>query len=132
MNEITPEKRLVRGQIFGLQTIYQLPAHLIFKGKIYAAARRAKFHDSADLRWLENNCSTEIQKQAHTLPLEEIGLAIKRYAILERAFLRLNVNVEAAKRRTAAMDLKELPTYQKGDVQASLLAPPTPLRVLHL
>lgn len=132
MDGIIPEKKEVKGQHFGLRTIYQLPPFLIFKGKIFAAARRAKFHDSADLRWLENNTSDQIQAQAHQLPLEEVGLAIKRYSILERVFLRLGVNVEAAKARTATMDLKELPSYQKGDVQTSLLAPSRPQRILHL
>lgn len=132
MDAIVPEKKQVKGQFFGLRTINQLPASLIFKGKIFAAARRAKFHDSADLRWLENNTSTEIQDKAYDLPLEEVGLAMKRYSILERVFLRLGVNVEAAKARTAALDLKELPSYQKGDVQASLLAPSRLPRVVHL
>lgn len=132
MDAIVPEKKKVKGQFFGVRTINQLPPSLIFKGKIFAAARRAKFHDSADLRWLENNRGPEIQQNAYDLPLEEVGLAMKRYSILERVFLRLGVNVEAAKARTVSMDLKELPAYQKGDVQASLLAPPRPPRVIHL
>lgn len=126
MDSVVPMKHQVTGQIFGTRTINLLSPFLIFKGKVFAAARRAKFLDSADLRWLENNAGPVIQQEAHHLPLEEVGLAMKRYSILDRVFLRLGINVEAARARTAALDLKELPSYQKGDVQASLLAPSRP------
>lgn len=42
------------GQAMGTANIADLSLIYFFKGKLRAAARRAKFYNSADLRWLEH------------------------------------------------------------------------------
>jgi len=133
MSQIQPQRHYVTGQLSPyLRPIHLLTPHLIFKGKMFAAARRGKFHDSADLRWLENNCSKQIKQYAQAFPLEEIGLAMRRYGILEKTFARLGCDVEKAERGARGCSLRDLPSYRMGDVQSSLLAPERIQRVLHL
>lgn len=65
----------------------------LFKGKLRAAATRSKFHDAADLRWLQGRYSDAIQARAVELDLQYIGLAMKRYPELELLFGRLGVDL---------------------------------------
>lgn len=96
------------------------PFHL-FKGKVRAAATRSKFHDSADLRWLGSHFGVQIKPHTSKLDPVYVGLAISRYSILERLFLGLGIDVEAAKAAAKDQDPNNLPQPQPGDVQKGLL-----------
>lgn len=95
------------------------PFH-IFKGKLGAAATRSKFHDSADLRWLESHCAAQITARKNELSLESVGLAIKRYPELERMFKRLGIDVDTAKSMVSGASLNAVRSGV-GDVQKRLL-----------
>ncbi|KAI0378961.1 hypothetical protein F5Y04DRAFT_283331 [Hypomontagnella monticulosa] len=96
------------------------PFHL-FKGKLRAAATRPKFHDSADLRWLGSHFGVQIRPHISKLDPVYVGLAVSRYSILERLFVDLGVDVEAAKTAAKDQDPNNLPQPQPGDVQKGLL-----------
>lgn len=93
----------------------------LFKGKLCAAATRAKFHDSADLRMLAGKYESVIRSRARELNLEYVGLAIKRYLELGRLFEQLGIDVEEASRVAKDMDPRRLPPPASGDVQRGLL-----------
>ena len=96
----------------------------IFKGKLRASATRAKFHDSADIRWLEQKFLSQLMARTSEFNLEYVGLALKRYPELELSLARIGIDIPAAKDRIASVDLKSLPPQQPGDVQKGLLGPP--------
>lgn len=93
----------------------------LFKGKLSAAATRAKFHDSADLRWLESHYNAQLCAHSHELDLSLVGLALKRYEELEWLFQRIGVNTNAARQAAASLDPHRLPRPQPGSVQRALL-----------
>ncbi|PMB68309.1 hypothetical protein BM221_006486 [Beauveria bassiana] len=112
----------IRGAALGDGTSDFLPTFYLFKGKLRAAATRAKYHDTADLRLLEGTYGDEIKSLCKGLNLNYVGLAIKRYPELERLFERLGVDVPKAKEVTKDADLGNLPPPAPGDVQRGLLA----------
>lgn len=93
----------------------------VFKGKLCAAATRDKFHDSVDLRTLLSRHGDEIRPRIGELNLKYVGLAIKRYAMLERMFLDLGVNVEKAKQLAGKLNETEAYPRGPGQVQYALL-----------
>ncbi|KAF2759375.1 hypothetical protein EJ05DRAFT_344195 [Pseudovirgaria hyperparasitica] len=93
----------------------------IFKGKLRAAALRKKFHDSADLRWIEGRYSAQIHERRSELSMLYIGIALKRYPELDLLFTRLGVDVEACKKAANEVDLEKLPAPAPGDVQGGIL-----------
>ena len=121
MENVEPTYKHVAGEALGNQYAAILDPVCIFKGKLCAAAARAKFHDSADLRWLEQKFGATLQQSRSEFNLETVGLAMKRYPELESLFVRIGVDITAAKARAATLVLSTLP--QKGDVQNGLLAP---------
>lgn len=92
----------------------------IFKGKLRAAATRAKFHDSADLRMLAGKYENIIKPRVGQLNLVYVGLALKRYVELGILFEKLGIDVKAAKE--AVKNIGQLPPPGPGDVQKGLLA----------
>lgn len=102
-------------------TVFLDPFHL-FKGKLGAAATRGKFHDSADLRWLEDRYRPQLVARRGELSLLYIGLALKRYPELELLFQRLVVDIQEAKRAAEGTDINQLPAMPTGGVQRRLLA----------
>ncbi|RYO85722.1 hypothetical protein DL766_009367 [Monosporascus sp. MC13-8B] len=112
----------VRGLSLGQGTSSFLDPFYLFKGKVRAAATRAKFHDSADLRMLASRYASAIKSRTNELNLEYVGLAIKRYIELGRLIQQLGVDVEKAKRAAKHLDLNKLPPPAPGDVQRGLLA----------
>lgn len=124
MHSVTPIGKPVQGAVFPSGQISLLdPAH-IFKGKLRAAATRDKFHDSADLRWLETHFSAQVCAKRAEYSLEYVGLALKRYSELEFLFTRVGVDVQGAKGLVANVDIDRLPRPAVGDVQRGLLALP--------
>lgn len=123
MKDVEPTYEHVAGEVLGNQYAAILDPVCIFKGKLHAAATRAKFHDSADLRWLEQKFGATLQQRRSEFNLETVGLAIKRYTELESLFVRIGVDIAVAKARAATLVLSTLPPPQKGDVQNGLLAP---------
>lgn len=91
------------------------------KGKLCAAATRDKFHDSADLRILLSRHGDEIKGRASELNLKYVGLAVRRYSILETMFQNLGIDVNHAKK--LAGELKSEDSYPQGpgQVQYALL-----------
>jgi hypothetical protein len=97
--------------------VYFDPVYL-FKGKLSAAATRAKFHDSADLRWLEQNFHSNLAAQVVAFSPRLIGLAIQQYPELERLFERLRVDIKGAKAAAAAAPAG---LHTPGHVQQAIL-----------
>ncbi|KAH8883277.1 hypothetical protein GQ53DRAFT_732457 [Thozetella sp. PMI_491] len=121
MHGITSTAWNIKGLVLGEGTSLFLDPFYLFKGKLRAAATRAKFHDSADLRTLAGAYEAIIKHRAQELNLEYVGLAIKRYLILERLFEKLGVDVKAAKLAAKNLDPNKLPAPAIGDVQKGLL-----------
>ena len=89
------------------------PVHL-FKKKLRAAATRAKFHDSADLRWLEGKALARLKQNKGQFSLIYVGLTLKRYPELHLSFTRIGFDIDAAKSAAAPYDLHHLPPPQPG------------------
>ncbi|CAJ2507505.1 Uu.00g086910.m01.CDS01 [Anthostomella pinea] len=111
----------INGQSQGPGTSAFLDPFYLFKGKLRAAATRAKFHDSADLRMLAGKFESLIQPRAHELDLEYVCLAIKRYVELERLFEKIGIDVKKAKVAVSNLDPHKLPPPAAVDVQRGLL-----------
>ncbi|SRR6266498_2283397 len=110
------------GQALGKDIITHLnPVH-IFKGKFIAVAKRTKFQDLVDLRWLEARNNTLFHKRRTELDLEFVNLVIKRYPELELIFTRIGVDINVVRFRVTSLDLSRLPPTQKGDIQRDLFA----------
>lgn len=122
MRHIQPKAITISGESFGSGTSAFLDPVYLFKGKLRAAATRAKFHDSADLRWLEGRFSQEIRSKRIELNLQYIGLAMKRYPELELLFKRIDVDINGAKNAARNLDLNNLPRPAPGDVLVGLLS----------
>lgn len=121
MEKIESTYEHIAGEVLGNQFAAILDPVCIFKGKLHAAAAREKFHDSADLRWLEQKFGMTLQQRRSEFNLETVGLAMKRYPELEPLFVRIGVDITAAKARATTIALSTL--LHKGDVQNGLLAP---------
>lgn len=93
----------------------------LFKGKLCAAATRNKFHDSADLRMLLTRFEGRIKPKIGELNLKYVGLAIKRYTILETIFKNLGVDVKRAKQLAGSPDAEQAYPRGAGQIQSALL-----------
>lgn len=122
MSGLSTHKVAVSGQASGSGRISLLDPVQIFKGKLHAAATRAKFHDSADLRWLAVRAKDKLIAARAQLNLPTIGLALKRYPELKSTFLSLEINTKKAEEAVANVSLSQLPPPKVGDVQMGLLA----------
>ncbi|TVY83017.1 hypothetical protein LSUE1_G002429 [Lachnellula suecica] len=111
----------VSGEVMGNGTSLVLDPFHLFKGKLRAAATRDKFHDSADLRWLESRFSQQIRARSAELKPVYAGLAMKRYPELEILLAPVGINVNAAKHAARNLDPNHLPSPAPGDVQEGLL-----------
>lgn len=111
----------VVGQRLGQGTSSYFEPFFIFKGKVRAAATREKFHDSADLRWLVGHFGNVIKPRVAELSMQYVGLAMKRYPVLERLFAEIGVDVARAKDAAKELDPDKLPAPAPGDVQKGLL-----------
>lgn len=125
MGAVSPTVIQIMGETQGQGSIALLDPIYLFKGKLRAAATREKFHDSADLRWLEDQNIARLQQSKSQFSLLYVGLALKRYPELQLCFTRIGLDIEAAKATAASQDLRHLPPPQPGDVQKGLLAPPS-------
>ena len=121
MQSVKPLIKTVPGQTQGSGSIAHLDPALIFKGKLRAAATRAKFHDSSDLRWLEARYRSLIKQKKSLFSHQYIGLALKRYPELHLVFQRLELDIEAASSLVKSQNPSDLPPPQRGDVQKGLL-----------
>ena len=121
MQGVEPLIKTVPGQTQGSGSIAHLDPALIFKGKLRAAATRAKFHDSSDLRWLEARYRSLTKQKKSLFSLQYIGLALKRYPELHLVFHRLELDIEAASSLVQSQNPSNLPPPQRGDVQKGLL-----------
>ena len=121
MGNIQPNAVAINGASLGNGTALFLDPVYLFKGKLRAAATRAKFHDSADLRWLEGRFRQTIQAKRAELNSQYAGLAMKRYPELEPLFIRLGIDVAVAKDAAFNLDPNNLPRPAPGDVQLGIL-----------
>jgi hypothetical protein len=121
MGNIQPNAVAINGASLGNGTALFLDSVYLFKGKLRAAATRAKFHDSADLRWLEGRFRQTIQAKRAELNSQYVGLAMKRYPELEPLFIRLGIDVAVAKDAALNLDPNNLPRPARGDVQLGIL-----------
>lgn len=125
MSAVSPTVIQITGETQGQGSTALLNPVYLFKGKLRAAATREKFHDSADLRWLEGQHLARLQQSKSQFSLLYVGLALKRYPELQLCFTRIGLDIDAAKTMAASHDLRHLPPPQPGDVQKGLLAPPS-------
>lgn len=121
MENIPFQAIAIAGQSLGPGVCTFLDPFYLFKGKVRAAATRAKFHDSADLRMLAGKYECTIRSHAKNINLRYVGLALRRYIELERLFDRLGVDVQTAKHMVREDDLSHLPAPKPGDVQHGIL-----------
>ncbi|KAM4054324.1 ser/Thr protein phosphatase [Hirsutella rhossiliensis] len=121
MGNVPRRALVIEGLSLGRDLSYFLDPFYLFKGKLRAAATRAKFHDPADLRMLAGKYENVIKPRAHELDHGYAGLALKRYVELERLFDRLGVDVQRAKDVVKNCDLDKLPAPTLGDVQRGIL-----------
>ncbi|KAI1135555.1 hypothetical protein F5Y05DRAFT_416228 [Hypoxylon sp. FL0543] len=112
----------IKGHSLGHGVSSFLRPFYIFKGKLHAAAHRAKFLDSADLRALANQHEDDIKPFVDQLNLETIGLAIRRHVELELLFRRLGVDLSEAKQAAKYTSLSDEEAVPAGAVQSGLLA----------
>ncbi|KAK8237149.1 hypothetical protein IWZ00DRAFT_89641 [Phyllosticta capitalensis] len=122
LQNIQATTRDVSGAKLGTRPASFLDPFYIFKGKVHAAAMRDKFHDAADVRWLESHFRDHIKARKDKLDLRSVGLAVKRYPELSLVFGRLGVDVSRAQAAANGVDLDKLPTVPPpGDVHRGLL-----------
>jgi hypothetical protein len=122
MGNIHTNAVAISGQVLGDGTSSFLDPFHLFKGKLRAAATRAKFHDSADLRWLEARYGQAIQARRQELNLQYVGLALKRYPELGLLLNRIGIDINVARNAAINLDPNNLPRPAPGDVQEGLLA----------
>jgi len=121
-SDVGVRKVKVTGDILkGDHPIALLDPFYIFKGKLRAAATRQKYHDAADLRWLEGKYGNILRQHRDEINIGYIGLALKRSPELESCFKRIGVDVEGTRKRVAGVDLSKLPAPAKGDVLKGIL-----------
>lgn len=121
MQSVQPTHTQVDGQTTGRGYTAHLDPIYIFRGKLRAAASREKFHDAADLRWLEQRQRTVLGQRREEMNLEYVGLALRRYLELELQLSRIRLDITAAKAKAATLDLSNLAPPGTGDVQRGLL-----------
>lgn len=121
MQKIRPCIHIVNGMRLGNGPAFFLLPFYIFKGKLSAAATRTKFHDSFDLRWLEDRYREVIKVRRDELSLVYIGLALKRFPELEHLFRRIGIDIATATDLAKDLDPENLPPTSTGDVQKGLL-----------
>ncbi|KAG4430178.1 hypothetical protein IFR05_014337 [Cadophora sp. M221] len=121
MGNIQPNLVAINGASLGAATAPFLDPVYLFKGKLRATATRAKFHDSADLRWLEGHFGQAIRARRDELNPQYVGLAMKRHPELEPLFIRLGIDVAAAKNAAFNLDPNNLPRPAPGDVLMGIL-----------
>ncbi|KAI1073495.1 ser/Thr protein phosphatase [Whalleya microplaca] len=104
MGDIQCSSIQVQGLTLGQGNSSFLDPFYLFKGKLRAAATRAKFHDAADLRMLAGRHEQLIKSHVGELSLEYLG-----------------IDVDRAKQVAVALDPNKLPPPAPGDVQRGLL-----------
>lgn len=118
---MTPQTVTVQGESLGSQVTQLLDVGFVYKGKLRAAAMRGKHSDAADLIFLESRYTDYLKGRATEFSRYYVGLALKRFPHLEHSFVRVNIDVKAAKVRVQDVELDALPTPQPNDVQNGLL-----------
>jgi hypothetical protein len=122
MSVIRTTQVQVRGERSGLQVTKILDLVFIYKGKLQAAATRAKHSDAADLLYLEGEHKAELRAHNNQINRQHVGMALKRYPHLEHSFERLGLDLKACKAVAREMDLDTLPaTSPPNAVQNGLL-----------
>ncbi|KAK2858529.1 hypothetical protein FQN49_004643 [Arthroderma sp. PD_2] len=66
---------------------------LIFKGKLHAAADRAKSSDTLDLKHLLNKYAERLRPHATKISLRDVGKAVRRYPELTEPLSSIGINV---------------------------------------
>ncbi|KAI9768677.1 MAG: hypothetical protein M1839_003985 [Geoglossum umbratile] len=121
MQSTVPKVFQVRGAMLGAGPVSSLDEVHIFKGKLRAAAVRAKASDAPDLTYLESAFRDKLCTGASQFSRYHAGLALLRYPGLVQVIQRVGVDVEAAAEEVKGISLGALPLPQPGDVQKSLL-----------
>lgn len=99
----------VRGEKSGIQTTKILDPVFVYKGKLQAAATRAKHSDAADLLYLEGEHQAALRAHHRQFSRHRIGMALKRYPHLEHSFERLRLDLKACKAAARDIDANTLP-----------------------
>ncbi|KAF1818434.1 uncharacterized protein K489DRAFT_413725 [Dissoconium aciculare CBS 342.82] len=123
MEQLETMRVEVRGEKAGLGQTAILDPVLCFKGKLQAAATRAKFSDAVGLLFLEGQHGQMLRDRNKEFNRYHVGMAMKRYPHLELAFVRLGVNMEACKAVAKDVDVHVIETRppEPHSVQNALL-----------
>lgn len=112
----------VRGEKSGIRPTKILDVVFLYKGKLQAAATRAKHSDAADLLYLEGEHQATLKTHKSQFSRHHVGMALKRYPHLEHSFGRLGLDLKACKETAKDVDLQALPaTPAPNAVQNGLL-----------
>ncbi|KXS93549.1 hypothetical protein AC578_4972 [Pseudocercospora eumusae] len=98
----------VTGQQTGKKTTVILHPVFLYKGKLQAAATRAKHSDSVDLLFLEGKHLAELAARNHELNKRHVGMALKRYPHLLHSFQRLGINIADCTALAQDIDIEEI------------------------
>ncbi|KAH0542491.1 hypothetical protein FGG08_003087 [Glutinoglossum americanum] len=121
MQSVIPKVIRVRGERLGEGPTSLLDEVYLFKGKLRAAAVRAKASDAADITYLVSTLPDKLRTNANRFDLYYVGLALKRYPHLLPVIQGIGIDVGAAEGRVKGISLETLPPPQPGDIQKNLL-----------
>ncbi|KAG8631689.1 hypothetical protein KVT40_000829 [Elsinoe batatas] len=122
MSSIDIEKVDVQGDKSGIQATKLLNPVFVYKGKLQAAATRAKYSDAVDLLFLEGRYGEILRAQNRHFNRLYVGIALRRYSHLEASFRRLDLDVEASRQVAKDVEIEALPrTSPPNAVQNGLM-----------
>lgn len=122
MSVIQTKQVQVRGEKSGVQSTKILDPVFVYKGKLQAAATRAKHSDAVDLLFLEGENTVALRASDNQFSRHHVGAALKRYPHLEHSFVRLGLDLRACKEAAKDIDLGALPAISPPNaVQNGLL-----------
>ena len=108
MTAVTTRQVQVAGEKSGSRATKILDPVFICKGKLQAAATRAKHSDAADLLFLEGKHNAELQARKEVFNRRHVGMAMKRYTHLTHSFETLGLDLKACKGTAESVDLSQL------------------------
>ena len=121
MSAISTQRVQVSGEKSGVKVTRILDPDFICKGKLQAAATRAKHSDAADLLYLEGRHNAALRARNKDLNRRHAGTALKRHPHLERSFARLGLDMEACKGAAKDIDISAVVRPEPNSVQNALL-----------
>ncbi|KAH9828467.1 hypothetical protein Tdes44962_MAKER02385 [Teratosphaeria destructans] len=122
MTMMTTVAVLVTGEKLPMNQTNILHPVFLYKGKLQAAATRAKYSDAADLMFLENKHADALRDFKDQIKKQHVGMVVRRYPHLRHSFARIGVDLEACEALVSDFDPESTPTAPAvNSVQNALL-----------